>query len=91
MTDHKRSVAGNVGSGSGGVGRRSEKIAATPESAAYTRLPRPWKYWISHRQGPFLIHSTEDCDPKAMGCYNSYDNLVGQGFMSCPKCTREEE
>ena len=90
MTRHRRRLEGNAGmptgsSGDGGSGREPEMIPATSESAGYTRLPKPRKHWISHRMGPFMVHSTEDCDPKAKGCFNSYDNLIGQGFMPCPK------
>ena len=89
MPQQKRTVTGSQGSPAGGLDDGSELIPATSESAAYTREPRPWEYWISHRMGPFLIHNAEDCDPKAMGCHNSYDNLIEQGFMSCPKCGKE--
>lgn len=46
------------------------------------------QFLVSHRQGPFLIHVTGDCDPKAKGCNNSFDNLVDQGFIPCPKCMK---
>lgn len=42
--------------------------------------------WISHRGGPFLIHKEKECDSKAMGCHNSDENLIEQGFFPCPKC-----
>lgn len=44
------------------------------------------KFWVSHRMGPFLIHTIVDCDPEAMACKNDYDNLIEQGFASCPRC-----
>ena len=91
MTHHTRGVSGSMsatGSASPGRGREAERIDQ-PDLPSYTREPRPWEFWISHRQGPFMIHSKEGCDPKAMGCHNAYDNLIEQGFMPCPKCGKE--
>lgn len=90
MTHHERNVAGSQARAKGGLSKGEERVNQ-PGLPSYTRLPRPFSFWISHRQGPFMIHRTEDCDtgPKVMGCYNTHDNLIEQGFMPCPKCDKE--
>lgn len=84
MTHYKRGLSGEVGSGtSGGVGVRKEgRSSAVPKKKAEKK---GWRYWISHRGGPFLIHANAECDPGAMGCNNSHENLIEQGFAPCPK------
>ena len=81
MTHSKRGLEGNVSSGRGGLSP-GERSTAMPKTKERT----DWPYWISHRGGPFLIHNVADCDPGAMGCNNSFENLIEQGFFPCPKC-----
>lgn len=74
MPAQKRGLEGSVGAG------KTTKGNPTADGAG------DWKFWVSHRGGPFLIHNVEDCDPAAGGCKNSYANLIEQGFAPCPKC-----
>lgn len=85
MAHYKRGLQGNVGSGVGSVGARKGS-AAVPKKKAEKK---DWPLWITHRGGPFLIHTVADCDPAgAMGCNNSQENLIEQGFFPCPKCNK---
>ncbi len=84
MPHYKRGLSGEVGSGTGGLsaGPQAGRSSAVPKRKAEKK---DWPRWISHRGGPFLIHNNAACDPGAMGCNNSYENLIGQGFAPCPK------
>ncbi len=86
MTNYKRGpeqgLSGNVSSGvSGSVGARKGSSAVPKKKAE----KKDWPRWISHRGGPFLIHNNAACDPGAMGCNNSVENLIEQGFAPCPR------
>ncbi|KKL98669.1 hypothetical protein LCGC14_1822130 [marine sediment metagenome] len=80
MAEHKRGLEGSVSSGKttkggSGVGADNRKTA---------------KFWLSHRQGPFMFHdNTKDCEqqPRDNVSYlNDAAAAIEQGFMPCPRC-----
>ena len=86
MTHQKRGLSGNQAAATGGVGVTGGRgVGKGRDNTKYA------KFWVSHRQGPFLIHLVAgDCEVGAKdsaGYGDDYDNLIEQGFAPCPKCS----
>ena len=78
MVKHKRGLSGAQVSAAGGVGGGEGSGRDNTEHAVF---------WVSHRQGPFLVHEVGGCKPEGnVGFGDNYDNLIEQGFAPCPQC-----
>ena len=80
MTNHKRGLTGSSPAATAG----GSKSAARDNT-------KHAKFWVSHRQGPFLIHKVGVCDPQPIdnaGFLDDVGTAINQGFGPCPKCMK---
>ena len=76
MAKHKRGLAGSSPAATAGGSTASDNTNA---------------FWVSHRQGPFLIHKVGACDPQPIdnaGYLDDVGTAINQGFGPCPKCMK---
>ncbi len=79
MAHAKREIGGSQATAVGNSGGVPPGVGGDNAKSA--------KFWVSHRQGPFLIHEVDGCEPEGnVGFGDDYDNLIEQGFAPCPKC-----
>ena len=82
MAKHKRGVSGEAAAATGGVGDETSGGARDNSKEA--------AYWVSHRQGPFMVHDNKaDCEQRQTDKVGYLDNLeaaVEQGFQPCRTC-----
>jgi len=79
MAKQKRGLSGDVSAnptgGASGAGADSRETM---------------KFWVSHRQGPFLFHdNTGPCEPQSIdnvGYLNDAGSAIDQGFEACSRC-----
>ena len=82
MAEHKRGLKGAVSMTGGADG------GSPPGGARDNR--KEAAYWVSHRQGPFMVHDNKaDCEQRPTDKVGYLDNLeaaVEKGFQPCRTC-----
>lgn len=81
----KRKLTGSVSSG-----RTSRE-----EGASMSKENRKEaKFWVSHRQGPYLFHdNSSSCEPQPednVGYLDDASTAIDQGFSPCSRCMKGE-